>query len=41
MQQAVASLAVYPNTPSGHPQRAAQEALKNALDAANNNQNWL
>lgn len=41
MQRAIASLAVYPNTPSGHPQRAAQEALKNALDAANNNQNWL
>lgn len=41
MQQAIASLALYPSTPTGHPQRAAQEALKNALDAANNNQNWL
>lgn len=41
MQQAVSSLCANPLTLSGHPQRAHQEALKNALDAANNNQNWL
>jgi len=28
-------------TPSGDPNRACQEALKNALDAANNNQNFV
>ncbi|MEO6594768.1 MAG: SdrD B-like domain-containing protein [Planctomycetota bacterium] len=41
MQQAIASLCAYPYTPSGHAQRAAQEQLKNALDNANNNLNWL
>jgi hypothetical protein len=41
MQQAVTSLCLHPYTPSGHPQRSYQEALKDALDAANNNQNWL
>ena len=41
LSQAIASLALYPYTPVGHPQRGAQEALKNALDAANNNLNWL
>lgn len=30
------SLCAYPFTPSGDPQRAAQEALKNCLDALNN-----
>jgi hypothetical protein len=40
MQQSVASLAASPHTPAGHPQRAAQAALKNALDRANNNLNW-
>jgi hypothetical protein len=28
-------------TPTGDPNRAVQELLKNILDAANNNQNWL
>jgi len=41
MQQAVASLLAHPYTPSGHPERAAQAAIKNALDEANNNANWL
>jgi len=41
MQQAILSLAAHPYTPSGSPFRAQQQALKNALDAANNNQNWL
>ncbi len=41
MQQARASLCLYSYTPTGHPQRAAQEVLKTALDRANNNQNWL
>lgn len=40
MQQAVASLCATPFTPPGHPERAAQQALKNALDRANNNQTW-
>ena len=39
MQQSVASLLAHPHTPTGHPQRAAQSALKNALDRANNNLN--
>lgn len=38
---AVSSLCAHPYTPAGHPQRAAQEALKTALDRANNNLNWL
>ncbi|MEZ6037057.1 MAG: SdrD B-like domain-containing protein [Planctomycetota bacterium] len=41
MQMAVESLSDHPFTPSGHPQRAWQEKLKNALDRANNNLNWL
>lgn len=41
MDDAAASLATDPYTPSGHAQRDYQEQLKNALDAANNNQNWL
>jgi hypothetical protein len=41
MDAANASLGLFPLTPTGHPQRGAQEALKNALDAANNNLNWL
>lgn len=41
MDLAIDSLATDPYTPSGHAQRAYQEQLKNALDAANNNQNWL
>jgi hypothetical protein len=38
---AIASLAAHPYTPTGHAQRAYQEQLKNALDKANNNANWL
>ncbi len=41
MQQAITSLCAHPYTPSGSPFRAAQEALKTALDRANNNLNWL
>jgi hypothetical protein len=40
MAEAVASLCLHPSTPSGSAERAPQEALKNALDRANNNQNW-
>jgi len=40
MQLAVASLGAHPYTPSGSTWRAGQEVIKNALDAANNNQNW-
>ena len=35
------SLGLYPYTPTGHPQRANQEALKNALDALNNGANVI
>jgi hypothetical protein len=35
------ALGLDPFTPVGDANRAAQELLKNALDAANNNQNWL
>lgn len=41
MQQAVASLSMHGFTPVGHPQRAFQKRLKNALDDANNNRNWF
>jgi hypothetical protein len=41
MQQAIQSLGAHPYTPSDSPFRAAQEALKTALDRANNNLNWL
>ena len=37
MTKANDSLGLYPNTLSGHPERAAQECLKDALDDANNN----
>jgi hypothetical protein len=37
MDDANTSLGLYPYTPSGHPQRANQEVLKNWLDALNNN----
>jgi hypothetical protein len=36
-----AALGLDPFTPVGDANRAMQEMLKNALDAANNNQNWL
>jgi hypothetical protein len=38
---AEASLTTYGYTPSGHAQRSYQECLKNILDAANNNLNWV
>lgn len=41
MDKANTSLGLYPNTLAGHPERAAQECLKNALDAANNNENFV
>lgn len=41
MMQATMSLLADPFTPVGHPARASQEALKNALDRANNNSNWM
>lgn len=41
MAEADASLAAYGYTPDGHAERAHQEALKNALDKANNNLNFL
>ncbi len=41
MQQAVVSLSLHGFTPVGHPQRAFQKRLKNALDDANNNRNWF
>lgn len=41
IQAAIDSLATDPYTPDGHAQRGYQEQLKNALDAANNNLNWL
>lgn len=41
LQDAVMSLCDHPYTPTGSPYRAEQEALKNALDRANNNQTWL
>lgn len=41
MQQAIVSLTQHGLTLPWHPQRVAQQRLKNALDRANNNQNWL
>ncbi len=41
MQQAIVSLSQHGFTVPGHPRRKAQERLKNALDNANNNRNWL
>ena len=41
MALAIASLASDPYTPDGHAQRHYQECLKNILDAANNNTNWV
>lgn len=41
MNAANSSLGSDPYTPSGHGQRAYQEALKDALDAANNNTNFV
>jgi hypothetical protein len=39
--EANAALGADGYTPSGDPNRALQEALKNALDAANNNANFV
>lgn len=41
MAQANAALGANGYTPSGSSARAAQETLKNILDAANNNTNWV
>lgn len=41
MNDANASLGSYGLTLAGHPQRSHQQQLKNALDAANNNQNFV
>jgi hypothetical protein len=41
VQQAIVSLGLHPLTLPGRPFRAGQTALKNALDRANNNQNWM
>ncbi|MBK9387813.1 MAG: hypothetical protein IPN34_23600 [Planctomycetes bacterium] len=41
MRRAVDALCADGYTPSGDPNRALQGALKDALDAANNNTNWL
>ena len=41
MTKANGSLGLYRNTISGHSERAAQACLKNALDAANNNKNFV
>lgn len=41
MADADASLGAHGLTPAGHPERAYQEALKNTLDNANNNLNFL
>ena len=39
--KADAELGLHPYTPSGSPYRSYQESLKNGLDAANNNTNWV
>lgn len=41
IELAKSSLQAHGYTPSGHPARAMQERIKNALDRANNNVNWL
>jgi hypothetical protein len=41
MEKADAELALHPLTPSGNAHRAYQEDLKDALDAANNNENFV
>lgn len=41
MSAANASLGTYGLTPSGHPERACQEFMKDVLDAANNNKNFV
>jgi hypothetical protein len=41
MTAANQSLFDHPNTPAGSPDRACQETLKNALDDANNNKNFV
>jgi hypothetical protein len=41
MAEASVELGLHPRTPSGDPFRAYQEALKNALDEANNNKNFV
>ena len=41
MAEANTFLGIYPSVPSGHPMRARAEALKNALDNANNNRSFV
>lgn len=41
MQRSVQSLMAHGRTLPGHPARHQQQLLKNALDNANNNRNWL
>ncbi len=41
VQQAIQSLGLHPFTPIGSGFREEQSDLKNALDRANNNQNWM
>ena len=41
MQRSIVSLMAHGYTPPGSPWRAEQQRLKNALDDANNNRNWL
>lgn len=41
IQKASAELGLQPSTPSGHPSRELQECLKDALDAANNDANFV
>ena len=41
MQMAITSLMNNGYTPASSPERAEQERIKNALDDANNNRNWM
>jgi hypothetical protein len=41
LHEANNALLAFPYTPAGHPQRAYLEAIKNALDAANNDLNYI
>ena len=41
LELAIESLEDFPYTPDGHAERDYQECLKNILDAANNNVNWV
>jgi hypothetical protein len=41
LMRSLATLLLHPYTRAGSPWRSQQEALKNALDGANNNSNWI